>query len=376
MSPQMKPQATTAAQALDRCNDDPAFEAALRAAYHGRHDVLDALWWAAHPLTDSPRGVADPARGLLELQRAVFSRAAADSPMVEVTDPETGAMRRLRESEHRLQEAERTISGDAQHLTDVLGAVGLSPTPVTEVKYESAGREPQPAVISIASSPAGPDNPQRDTNDSQAVQEDDNAPPAVTPDARRKFLLPALAGMGLLAAILLLPTLSELDAGADSESPPPSTTAPRITTEIVTIGADGKVSDPLEILERPLAESDHPPTGFDEMHAAGSFRALPGMVAHTQLYLARGVEPETICLAVVRPDLAGMSSCVSESTFLDEGIHLSGGRYGIDANETILTESYSLLPTGEFHYEATARVRTDPVPPEGSPELEGGVEGG
>ena len=37
-----------AERALERAQTDPAYEAALRDAYRGRHDVLDALWWAAH----------------------------------------------------------------------------------------------------------------------------------------------------------------------------------------------------------------------------------------------------------------------------------------------------------------------------------------
>jgi len=39
---------------------DPGLLIALRAAYRGRHDVQDALWWRAHPLSESPGGHSDP----------------------------------------------------------------------------------------------------------------------------------------------------------------------------------------------------------------------------------------------------------------------------------------------------------------------------
>ncbi|MDJ0379110.1 hypothetical protein [Cryobacterium sp. PH31-L1] len=38
------------------------------------HDVMDALWWAAHPLQPTPSGVIDPGVHLVKLQSSVFSR--------------------------------------------------------------------------------------------------------------------------------------------------------------------------------------------------------------------------------------------------------------------------------------------------------------
>jgi hypothetical protein len=67
---------------------DAAMLAVVRGAYRGRLDVLDALWWRAHPLTPTPDGRQDPAAELAPLQAAVYSRAA-------VTEPGAGSEQRL-----------------------------------------------------------------------------------------------------------------------------------------------------------------------------------------------------------------------------------------------------------------------------------------
>ncbi|MHA6667729.1 serine/threonine-protein kinase [Homoserinimonas sp. A447] len=351
-----RPPDTEAARALERAESDPEFEAALQAAYIGRHDLLDALWWAAHPLTSSPRGVADPATGLPELQRAVFSRAATDSPLIEVVDPETGENARLRESEHRLRQEQRLLSEDAQHLRDALRTVGMAAAPVA-----IATREPPSAAVPARTTAV------RTTIDHSVGERVDLVPPeAPTPAGtvpRQRILLPALAGMGILSIILLLPTLSELNAGADGEASPAQTSAPRIKTEIVTLGTTGNITDPLAILERPQGEADRPPATFPTSMPLENFRALPDLVAQVKLYLTRSEDPESVCLVVVQPDDLGMTGCMPESNFIEDGIQVSGGRYEVDAFMTILTESYSLLSTGEFHYEATARVREGGAPP-------------
>lgn len=289
---------------LERAHDDPRFEAALRDAYCGRHDVLDALWWAAHPLTESPRGVLDPAAGLTGLQRAAYAR---------VSDP-TDA----RESQQRLQEAQLLLAEDARNLTDAVGAI-----------EQEAARLP-------VSSP-------------KSEEEADSGP-----KTRRKVLLPALAGGLLLAAIMVLPALSQLNTDAD-RSPTSSARPPdRVHTEIVTLGSEGNVTDPLAILERPQAPGDQP--RGELRFSAETYRALPSLVPHVELYLARGNFPEAICLVVVGQDERSMSTCQPASGFTNDELQLGRGRYELSSDMTILTESYSLFPNGDFRYTATARV--------------------
>jgi len=64
-----------AGQLREAARADAALHAVLRRTYPGRHDVLDALWWRAHPLSETPAGRGDPAAELPALQAAVYSRA-------------------------------------------------------------------------------------------------------------------------------------------------------------------------------------------------------------------------------------------------------------------------------------------------------------
>jgi hypothetical protein len=56
------------------------FAAAVSAAYRGRHDVRDAVWWLDHPSLSGPTGAVSPADGRDELERAAYSRAGATDP--------------------------------------------------------------------------------------------------------------------------------------------------------------------------------------------------------------------------------------------------------------------------------------------------------
>lgn len=104
----------SAAQADARLRDE------LRAAYRGRHDVLDALWWAAHPLTISPWRHADPAAELASLQAAVFSRDIETEPQIEVTYVDTGYRVQMTKPEHLLRVLTAELAEDAAALDAVL----------------------------------------------------------------------------------------------------------------------------------------------------------------------------------------------------------------------------------------------------------------
>jgi hypothetical protein len=349
-------------RALERCAADPQFESRLRSVYQGRHDVLDALWWAAHPLTPSPRGTLDPAAELRALQNAVFSRGRGESPIIEVTDPDTGASARMREDEHRLHEAQKLLAADAAQLSAALDAV--EPTDAAAGGRESPDLPDSPRVGQVERElrvipSAAVLVPSSIEHDQPAGEEHGFiAAPGGAAARARRLVLPVVSGVAVLAAIVFLPSLTGMNGGmGGTPTPAPAfSEAPRVRTEIVRLGSDGNVSDPLGILERPATDADRPPDSFP-MHKPGSYRRLPDLVGHVQLYLARNRE-DAICLVVFRTDGASISGCTEESLFPAQGIWLPGDkRYSIGADATILTESFSLLANGDFHYEATARVR-------------------
>jgi hypothetical protein len=55
--------------------DDPAFAQAFTAAYRGRHEPHDALWWMSHPDQPCPTGVVSPAADRARLATLAYSRA-------------------------------------------------------------------------------------------------------------------------------------------------------------------------------------------------------------------------------------------------------------------------------------------------------------
>lgn len=120
------------AQLRTTAEQDTALHAALQqdfAAQTGTDgDVLDALWWAAHPLQLTPTGVPDPAGQLAPLQAAVFSRSAAAEPQVERT--EDGLTLRATASEHRLRQLERDLRLRAQAVHTLLART--TPTEMTD----------------------------------------------------------------------------------------------------------------------------------------------------------------------------------------------------------------------------------------------------
>ncbi len=111
---------TVAGRLESAAETDPGLLIALRAAYRGRHDVRDALWWRAHPLSLTPGGRPDPLVGLGAERAAVESRSRVDGPRSEVADPDTGEPVSATGSEHRLRELSRLLAQDAAALDLVL----------------------------------------------------------------------------------------------------------------------------------------------------------------------------------------------------------------------------------------------------------------
>lgn len=59
--------------AYERGLRDSVFLNTVRAAHTGQWDVLDALWWQAHPASPGPSGAPSPSASLRDLQRQAFS---------------------------------------------------------------------------------------------------------------------------------------------------------------------------------------------------------------------------------------------------------------------------------------------------------------
>jgi hypothetical protein len=64
-----------ARSAYERALAEPRFLRAVRAAYVGPDDLLDALWWLDHPLERGPSGARPPATAAAEARRALYGRS-------------------------------------------------------------------------------------------------------------------------------------------------------------------------------------------------------------------------------------------------------------------------------------------------------------
>jgi hypothetical protein len=64
-----------ARSAYERALAEPRFLRAVRAAYVGPDDLLDALWWLDHPEEPGPSGARPPAAAAAEARRALYGRS-------------------------------------------------------------------------------------------------------------------------------------------------------------------------------------------------------------------------------------------------------------------------------------------------------------
>ena len=122
---------TTAAE-LARLELEPGFDAALRGAYSGRHDVGDAVRWRLNPLSRGPSGRDDPAAEIASLRTRVYGRPDPhpDQPELPIAFRDAnGFVVWMSESEARLLRLERELEEDSRALEDAIVAARLALAP-------------------------------------------------------------------------------------------------------------------------------------------------------------------------------------------------------------------------------------------------------
>ncbi|MFD3443687.1 hypothetical protein ACFDTO_03680 [Microbacteriaceae bacterium 4G12] len=140
-----------AADLLARIERDPEAGARAARAYRGRHDLRDALWWAAHPGTTSPSGAPDPALELRRLRSAAFSREGQESEWVEAPLP-SGGTGRVRRAEALALACEARLERDRADLRAALAAVAGRTTDGTNERGMGRGTD------AVAEAAAGGDD--------------------------------------------------------------------------------------------------------------------------------------------------------------------------------------------------------------------------
>ncbi|TFC30716.1 hypothetical protein E3O25_03310 [Cryobacterium sp. TMT1-3] len=266
----------------ERATNDPSFLEAVRAAYAGTDDVLDVLWWQAHPDQASPSGTAAPAARRRELQRRIFA-----------------------------------IDGDA--VNNAAAAQQLAQLD-DEIRFERAAFERALAIVGGESAPrrAEPrvtldDTETETTTATEAEAEVGDPQPLIN---RRRLLVTA----SLIAAVAIgaVAGAQVTDSGT-SAAPIPTATAEPTTT--------GTRAPALTRLDLPQATADVPNHPVPEGFVVDSFRLLgapPGYLAPSEsvaIYAARTTSG-MVCLVALGSEIGHLATCVPDSNFPTTGLRL------------------------------------------------------
>jgi hypothetical protein len=300
---------------------DAALGAVLRRAYLGRHDVLDALWWRAHPLTETPAGRLDPAAELPTLQAAVYSRArSAESAPGD---------------EQRLAALQLALEQDAADLDELLEQY---PAPITAAETgpcPSARAEKKPLSVpdrGTFSALAG-------TGVGDATEIEIGAGPESPAPQRLRgprgtaLLLAAGAAAGVLALLAL--QASGLAGATDASG---GTTPTAGATE--TAGPTASAGNLLGVFDQPEFVPDDTTPALGGEYT--SVHSLFGPVLETGLpysVFAARLRDDQYCLILRNADLTGTSACTTLDELTGSGLHLNATVVGARDSADPLTAS-------------------------------------
>jgi hypothetical protein len=288
----------------------------LNGSSRDTQDVLDALWWAAHPLRPTPIGRTDPAVYLVELQAAVFSRAAVPEPQVERI--EAGLIVRATASEHRLRQLTLNLAARAaavDHLVTRFGR-GLAQSTDAAVPVD----EDLAAGVSLPSPPA--------PTDSSAAAGIHSSRP--TSRVRWHTIVLAVGitvgVLGTLGAQALQHSFTATFANAAvAPAPTSGQSSPAPLPDAAAIRAVTAIFDqPADPLAGELADLG---PAYNTVRVAG----LPQRGTYG-IYLAqRGTRQ--YCLVIQHVDLTASSICAGVNVIAQEGLRLNTvvlGALGVD----------------------------------------------
>lgn len=326
-----------AARIRSAADRDPLVLAALRRAYAGRHDVIDALDWRLAPLEPSARGMPDPAAERSRIGRRTFSRAGIGPPVVDDADPVTGAALHLTADELRLKDLERMLAADA---------VALDAAIVTMIARERGETEGLARWLpATAGADGGPSDPVVDP-----ALSGESDPPADPRSGRRRW---ARLVAALMAAVLvtvagvlwwrLQDTQARLDAAAD---PDPVTAWREInatTIPALLIFNRSQEIDDVYPLQLPVAYDMRAVRQLLPYESGDAYR-LFGALA----------DPDQVCVVAVLADLSSTSSCVSDREFARHGLLITthAGRQHRSSGglSSFVSHQVRWLPDGTFEF--------------------------
>lgn len=276
---------------------DATLRADLRRTYPGRHDVLDALWWRAHPLTQSPAGRPDPAAELPLLQAAVYSRArSAESAS---------------DDDERLAALQRALEQDTADLDYLLEQHATLATAVTDAPANAPAHGPGPGP--------GPLPPARVHNLPSSVPHKSVFRTLAGTRAGTVLLL-AVGAAGAAAGVIALLTLQASGLAGATDAP----------GGIAPAAGVSATAEPSASADTLLAVFDGPEFVPDETTPAlgGEYTAVHSIFGPTletglpySVFAAR-LRDDQYCLVLRNADLTGTSVCTTLEDLTRSGLHL------------------------------------------------------
>lgn len=309
---------------------DPLVLAALRQAYTGRHDIVDALDWRLTPLEPSARSTPDPSAELARIGRRTFSRDGIGPPVITDPDPVTGAPLHLTADELRLMNLERMLTADAVALDSAIEAV----------LARDRGGTPAGRLAPVGA-------PAHQFTDAPALGAPDR-PPDPRLGHRWTPLIAAVTVSALVSVAGLLwwrlqDTQARLDVAAGPD-PDPVTAWREVNA--TTIPA-------LLVFNRSQAIDDVYPL---QLPVAYDMRAVRQLLPYESgdAYRLFGAlaDPDQVCAVAVLADLSSTSTCVSDRDFAQHGIlittHAIRERRSAGGPATFVSHQVRWLPDGTF----------------------------
>ncbi|MBG6215536.1 hypothetical protein RCH23_003482 [Cryobacterium sp. CAN_C3] len=255
--------------------EDPAFLAAVREAFSGHGDVINALWWASRPVETAPDGTPSPLAELHTLQRQAFSLGGGLNG-----DPKTAqAIRTLQaeiDSEHK---AITTAVRSAQE--------GMN-APVLVTRGEVAGATP---------------------TEGQLERVDGPAPAHTGRRARNGFIAAGIVAASLVGFI------GGTQVGSRSVTTPNTELATDATRPVQSFAT-------ASVFARPQTGDDIPEQLLPGSLEVTSFRVLTtsGLLSYGA-YAARS--GSAVCLVVLVSETDFISGCAPADDFPADGMHLN-----------------------------------------------------
>ena len=274
-----------------------AFAADFVAAYRGRHDPADALWWLEHPTVDSPNGRAAPAHDRPRLESLAFSRGGGV------------------EAQRALQSLDAEIARDREDTLDALARI-----------HPAGSQLAQAESVDPTVSPAIPGQPVTEVSGMPVRQN------------RWGWWVGSAAVIALIAGIGVGSSFSPT---ANPRSSPPSP-----TTTVSSSVASPKM---LEVFSQRQVASDTPSAiTFGTTLDASTFRQLGDFPATdsysgVKVYAVRNMA-RSICLVLaIDEPLESTITCVPVADLGRSGISLY--RQNETQFETVRWSSYGSLET-------------------------------